>query len=215
MRVICTGTYLHLDEDGFLCSVATDGRRIVRYSSSVKPDDFSPVIVPHRAMDEICKIGSGTFSVSSNLCKMSVNGWNYCSNLIDATFPDYTRMIAPLTGSNFEVDRVELIEAVTRLSSVSDSVGLVDLSFGERLIAQRHSVGEGIETLECLPSEDGEKSFSVPYGQLIKSLESLHGNRVQFFIRTPMDPIRLFDPDDPKSIAVQAPSAPRVKAVAA
>ncbi|WP_315833934.1 DNA polymerase III subunit beta [Bradyrhizobium prioriisuperbiae] len=205
-RPVYSGVYVH-DDEGALCSGGYSTANLVRFSTDVPADGFSGVIVPRAAVDEIGKIGAGELTLASNVLRISSGSRSYCSKLIDGKYPEQYRSVIPeIGGSFFDVDSEEFSECLSRLAVISDFADerLMDVVVGEdEISASIVGAGDGTETIECDVSGAAGKSFCMPVRQLLGACQMMRGEKLRFYLRRTMDPVRIVDPGESSAINVQ------------
>ena len=126
VRFYLNGLLLEVS-DNKICTVATDGHRLA-YSESeqdVHPDNVLQVILPRKGVSELAKVLEDdqqpvTIELSSNHLRIAHPEITFTSKLIDGKFPDYKRVIPPETGHEVIADRVQLKQALSRASILSN-----------------------------------------------------------------------------------------------
>lgn len=209
-RPFCMGAYVH-SADGVICSAATDGKHFVRYASKASLPDLIGVVVSTAAMAEIVKLGPGKLSVSDRTISLETPTRRYCSKLIEARFPDYTKFAPPLIDNYVEVDRAELSACFQRLASIAamDSQIYFEIGAGEIVISVA-GAGEGIETVRC----SGEATSALVCGsvdQFLESMKMLDGEVLHLHVspRATATAFRITDPSEPTAILFQSTQVPR------
>lgn len=125
-RYLC-GCFLH-ETNGFISAAATDGHRLAvcRIAEGLP---MGGVIIPtatiERAVELLPRATATTVScaVSDRCICFSVGDAILTSKLVDGTFPDYPRGIAPCLATPLVVDRANLLEAVKRVGLVCQGQG--------------------------------------------------------------------------------------------
>lgn len=201
------GVYLH-NEAKKLSSAATTGYVLLRFSSDIDAGDFKGAIIPKSAADEILKMGAGELSISDRIVSIAAKHQIYSSRIIDATFPDYRRVIPELDGTKIVVDRDALIECVSRLSSIGTFIesDLIDISIGvDELSISMTGTADGAENIEC---EASESAFICLKGsQLLDALKAMRGESLELYIRNENSAFRIVDRSEPDAINVLMPCA--------
>jgi DNA polymerase III sliding clamp (beta) subunit (PCNA family) len=149
-------------------------------------------------------------SWSERILTVRKHGWRYSTKLVEGTYPDYRRVIAPTCPAFITVDRAELVAAVTRLDVLADRRSALSLSWDDdpaELHLALNGNGEGVEGLPCEAPDMKAGKISVASGPFLGLLEAISGTQVQLHIRSYRESFRLVDPDCPDLIAVQAPCA--------
>jgi DNA polymerase-3 subunit beta len=119
-RIYLNGIFLHA-HDKTLRAVATDGHRLA-HNSAPSVGAIPSVIIPSKTVGLI-PAGAVDVSLSKNKIHLATADTIIVSKLIDATFPDYQRVI-PSSNSNIVIiDRKSLADAVVRASAVASERG--------------------------------------------------------------------------------------------
>lgn len=119
-RYYLNGVYLH-NPGSSLRAVATDGHRLA-HNSAPSVGVIPSVIVPAKTVGLI-PAGTIDVSLSSTKIRLATADTIIVSKLIDATYPDYQRVI-PANNSNIvTIDRKALANAVARASAVATERG--------------------------------------------------------------------------------------------
>lgn len=213
-RAFCMGAYVH-SADGVICAAATDGKHFVRYASKASAPDLTGVIVSTASMVEIAKLGPGKLFVSDRTVSLVTPTRRYCSKLIDARFPDYTKFTPPLIENYLEVDRVELSACFQRLASIAavDSQIYFQIEPGEIIISVA-GAGEGVETVRC--SSDAVPALVCgSVDQFLETTKMLDGEVLHLHISPRASSFRIADPTEPAAIVFQSTQVPRRQQAAA
>jgi DNA polymerase-3 subunit beta len=204
-RYYLNGILLHDSSGGLIRSVATDGHRLASVISTASQYQLSGgdrdqggdrgIIVPRQAVALALKLlrGRKPESVilrrSKTLVEISTDGFSLTSRLIDATYPDFERLIPGPQPNQATIDRVELIEALERLGAVAEresktllgAVGL-ELAEGDTAISltlsRQPDVGSDLIDAELT----GRARIAFNVDLLTEQLGELEGERVRFDI---------------------------------
>ncbi len=120
-RYYLNGVHLHSTAEGGIRAVATDGHRLAHNTASGMPT-IPPVIIPAKTVG-IVPAGEVDVSLSARMCRFATADTVIVSKLIDGTFPQYERVIPSGNDRFLIVDKKELIQAVSRIASVSTQRG--------------------------------------------------------------------------------------------
>jgi DNA polymerase-3 subunit beta len=131
-RYYLNGIFLHVDA-GKLVAVATDGHRLSRnIGQDVEP--IPGVIVPRKTVGIIPK-GSVTVSLSDAKIRFVAGDITILSKLIDATYPDYKRILPTNNDKLVTFGTDDMAKAVARVSVISTERGrAVKLSIADEQI---------------------------------------------------------------------------------
>lgn len=133
-RYYLNGVFMH-SHNGRLRFVATDGHRLA-LRDSIPCTSEGGIIIPRKAIHEAVKLCGGAddvaVSYSESAISFEVEGARLQSKLIDATYPDYQRIIPQSNDQRATVDVQGLASSVDRVSSVAeDGTKAVRLSWAE------------------------------------------------------------------------------------
>lgn len=123
-----------LPSNGKLVMVGTNGHRLSLVDANIPDATFaipSGVTIPDKAVTEIKRLVDKAEKVFVGICKGDVVVKTDDAYLklktITASYPDYKRIIAPKTEISLTANRKDFLQAVRRVSVVSDN-GKTDLS---------------------------------------------------------------------------------------
>jgi DNA polymerase-3 subunit beta len=125
IRYYLNGMLLVVDGK-MLRAVATDGHRLALASVECEASsERIEVILPRKAVLELVKLLTDaddqvTIDFSASQVKFSFNEVTLVTKVVDGKFPDYTRVVPTNYERAFEIDRVELQEALQRVSILSN-----------------------------------------------------------------------------------------------
>ena len=132
-RFYLNGIYLHTAEnnDGaVLRSVATDGHRLAQVEMPIPEGaaGMPGIIVPRKTVIELRKLCEDNearmkVELSEKKIRFSTEGLKLTSKLIDASFPDYDRVIPKDNDKQMGVTNAEFAAAVDRVSTLSTDKG--------------------------------------------------------------------------------------------
>ncbi|MDR1933442.1 MAG: DNA polymerase III subunit beta [Spirochaetales bacterium] len=168
-RYYMNGVYLEKN-DNTLVMVATDGRRLSYISKQPEGviSDFSPIIIPDKALNLIRRLASGEGNISLAINDKNVffafDNQNISTTLIEGTFPNYQRVIPAEQSHRVIIKREELSEALKRVSPLVDQKArriYVNLKNGSLLLSSEESeIGLAKEEIAC-DYEGNEITFAL------------------------------------------------------
>jgi DNA polymerase-3 subunit beta len=177
-RYFMNGVYLEkVDEE--LIMVATDGRRLSYISKKVNGSipEFSGVIIPPKILHLIRKLAPGqgnlSLAVGDNNLFVRFNQHRVSSNLIDAQFPNYKRVIPEKQEYRLVVERDGLQAALRRVSLlVEEKSRRIQLGIEPAILIVNSSEGEiGSATEEVGCEYDGpQMTIAANYMYLLEPL---------------------------------------------
>lgn len=205
-RPILTGILVVVDE-GTLRMVATDSYRLCVKEAAVSGlSGGIELVVPGKAMEDVAKlIGSAetvSLGVSENQVVFAFGNTTFISRRIEGTFPNYRQLLPKEYVTRVVVDRVELLEAVKRVSLMAQHNSPVRLSVNMadhtlRLSAAAQDIGEANEDIQAQPEgEDVEIAFSHAY--LLDGVAVAEGDTIALEVTSPLKPgvIKTTENDD-------------------
>jgi DNA polymerase-3 subunit beta len=125
-RYFMNGVFFEKDGDKIIM-VATDGRRLAYANKTVDKNinDFTGIIVPPKILNTIMKRagseGSVSISVTDKTIFIRFGSYNLSSVLIEGQFPNYRRVIPESQNNSFSINRLEMIDALRRVSLMVES----------------------------------------------------------------------------------------------
>ena len=178
-RYFMNGVYFEKTDDK-LVMVATDGRRLsyVAKSAEAKVGDFKGVIIPPKILHLIRKLCAGegnlSLAISENSLFVRFGQLRIASNLIDAQFPNYQRVIPKSQEHRLTVSRDSLQAALRRVSLlVEEKSRRVQISVEPGNLEVSSSEGEIGMAKEQMPCEyDGPAmTIAANYSYLLEPLK--------------------------------------------
>lgn len=122
-RFMLNGVYMHSMNHGPVCFVATDGHRLAVQHTTLETLDNHGVIIPRKTIAEITKLCYGD-TVDVNWNDRSITFTNedttLTSKLIDATYPEYERVIPRHNDNKLTIDANTIKAASDRVASIND-----------------------------------------------------------------------------------------------
>lgn len=189
-----------------LRAVATDGARLALAEAACPKAwaEMAPVTAPLKAVNEIRRLlegVSGEVSIGTNgrLFAVVLDEASLCAKLIEANYPDYTRVI-PRDNRNTAHARVAPLAAALKRCALmaADKARTVTLDIEAGQLTLRARDGEGGEAEEVVEAEvgagSGEFRFNSKY--LAELLAQIGGETVRIEFGSPNDAWRVVDPAD-------------------
>lgn len=194
LRPAMTGMLIQLSDKEFR-AVATDGHRLVRYTtSSIKGiKAIEEIIIPSKALTLLAKSveeAEGVMTTNASHVQFQFGSTTLTSRLIQEKYPNYESVIPLDNEKSLTIDREELLASVRRVALYSSStthqirfsmkanelrVTAEDVDFG----------GEAREKLRCIyDGEDMEIGFNSTY--VVDLLSHLDAESVTFRFNNPV-----------------------------
>lgn len=195
-RPILTGI-LVVVEAGVLRMVATDSYRLcVREVPLEGAASEIELVVPGKAMEDVAKlIGSSevvSLGVAENQVIFSFGETTFVSRRIEGSFPNYRQLLPKEHTTRAVVDRVELLEAVKRVSLMAqhNTPLRVKITTGDHILtlsAATQDIGDAAEDVQVTPEgEDVEIAFNHAY--LLDGVSVAEGDTVAIEVTSPLKP---------------------------
>ena len=129
-RYFLNGLYFNIlikDNSSEMTFVGTDGHRLATSSSITNDfnDEVPGVIIPKKTINELSRLLSENYEeieidISSNKIIFYIENLILISKLIDGNFPDYTKVIPKNNNNNLKINRLSLLSAVDRVSTIAN-----------------------------------------------------------------------------------------------
>ena len=162
-RYFMNGVFFEKAEDKFVM-VSTDGRRLAFISKSAASDikDFSGIIIPPKILNIVLKRagdeGMARIFITDKTVFIQFGSYKLSSVLIDGQFPNYRRVIPESQINSFTVNRLEMLEALRRVSILVEQKSrrvYIGLSSGmASVFCEENDIGNAREEIPC--KYDGE-----------------------------------------------------------
>lgn len=194
-RPILTGVLLVV-EGTEIRMVATDSYRLAIRTATLETPaaERIEVVVPGKSIEEVPKIaGSATtlnMGVSSNQIVFRVGETTYVTRRIEGTFPNYKTLVPSEGETTISVDRVELLEAVQRVSLLAQHNAPVRLKIADNtltLSAVTQDVGEASEDL-MIDASGNPLEIAFNHAFLLDGVNSSDDERLTFIATGPLKP---------------------------
>jgi DNA polymerase-3 subunit beta len=154
--------------------------------------------------------GSVTLRRSGRLFAVEGVGFVLIARRIDATYPDYERLISSDGPNVVTISRTRLRESLARFAAVTDPQSrthIVSLRWNT-FDGLRLSASDGSE--DCLAANvEGEGETAVQIRYLAEVIDALRGDEVRICVGQPGNMILITDPGDESFFAGLMPIRPR------
>jgi len=217
-RYFLNGLYIHAKNEGgikVLRIVATDGHRLACVESPLPTgaENMTGIIIPKKTVAEIRKLlddasaDNITISVSENKIRFTLDEVTLTSKLIDASYPDYERVIPIQNDKNLEVNVKNLAAAVDRVSVVAEKTRAIKMITRPNHITITTSSADLGSAMEELESKYDSDQLEIGYNfrYLLDILAQIKGDEVKFSFSDAMSPAVLHDTSDASAIYVLMP----------
>ncbi|MCL2380320.1 MAG: DNA polymerase III subunit beta [Treponema sp.] len=170
-RYFMNGVFFEKAENKFVM-VATDGRRLafINKSTESKVSDFSGIIIPSKILNIVMKRagdeGMAEICVSDKNIFINFGSYKLSSVLIEGQFPNYRRVIPENQVNSFTVNRVEMLDALKRVSLLVEEKShrvYLGLSSGAiSVYCEENDIGNAREEISCT-YEGEEHTIALNY----------------------------------------------------
>lgn len=206
-RYYMMGIYL-CAVDKQLCAAATNGHRLSETFIALDPGTMPGVILPAKtatALEELAR--DVTLQITTQRVELAADNRRVISKLIDATFPDYKRVLPTVSNNNVSVDGQALLGAAKRLSAILEAKAkeqAIGLQWGDGQFAVCLKDDAGLEEIEPLACT-GKGQTAVQARYLIPQLEALDADTVTIDHIGGGYPIRVTRVDEPATTTILMP----------
>ena len=170
-RYFMNGVFFEKAEGNFVM-VATDGRRLayICKPANSEIEDFSGIIIPPKILNILMKRagdeGMAGISVTDKTIFIQFGSYKLSSILIEGQFPNYRRVIPENQVNSFTVKRLEMLDALRRVSLLVEQKShriYIGLSSGiASVYCEENDIGNAREEIPC--KYDGEElSIALNY----------------------------------------------------
>lgn len=184
-------------------ATATDGHRLAH--TAVQLPAFEPIIIPRKTVSLWPK-GSANVSLSSRMVRVQTADLTLTSKLIDATYPDYQRVIPQNNDKHVLVDKAAMQAAVARVATVSTDRSRavkLDIAPGQIALSVRGDA-EATDAVEAdYSGEPIEIGFNSAY--LAEILSAVPGDTVRIALNDAGSPTLFTAPDVDGVVTVLMP----------
>ncbi len=187
-RYFMNGNYLEKDNKR-LVMVATDGRRLSYSTKEVDTDipEFNGIIIPPKVLNLVKKLSSGEgdlkIAIEDKTLFINFDNQSVTSSLIDAKFPNYSKVIPHDLEHEVVVDRLSLLNGLKRVSLLVDKNSKqiqIEISGDKMCLKSTESeVGVAEETIDC-QADISEAKFSLNYVYITDPLKAMEEKEIKF-----------------------------------
>jgi DNA polymerase-3 subunit beta len=217
-RYYLNGVFVHVEgvENPKLRFVSTDGHRLARMELDA-PDGaigMPGIIVPRKTVKEAISIASAAkgdevrIDVSETKIRFTHGNTVLTSKIIDGSFPEYQRVIPPMSNIFAEVDAKSFAAAADRVATISSERGkAVKLTFsrdGLTLVTNNPDAGSAEDFVEAdFDAEQIDIGFSAKY--VADVLRSMGDGEAKVSLTDSGSPTIFTNEDRPELLVVLMP----------
>jgi DNA polymerase-3 subunit beta len=191
-RYFMNGVYFEKGEDK-LVMVATDGRRLA-YISKEAPgiNDFKGIIIPPKILNIIIKRagdeGMISLSITDRTIFVQFGSYRLSSILIEGQFPNYRRVIPESQNFSFSVNRLEMLDALRRVSLLVESKShriYLKVSPGTMAVySEENDIGDAREEIPCKYGGE-EVSMALNYRYIDEPFKVMKEDEISIYFSDP------------------------------
>jgi DNA polymerase-3 subunit beta len=174
-RYYLNGIYVHPRHD-MLSGVATDGHKLAlldapgehSWSADGQAPDAPGVIVPTKTVKTILATlgakatGACRLTIDNSRITLTTTEFTLRSKVIDATFPDYTRVIPDTSSRTATFDPAEMKTAVARIAGITDKRQAIKITPAFSAVEARYEGETHSMTVDFIGAEyHGDSCFGV------------------------------------------------------
>ena len=206
------GILIHSDEKEINC-ISTDGHRLSCCSIANENNvEIANSIIPKKAVFEIIKILSlyqndqVEIKLSEKKICISIKNITFVSKLIDASFPDYKKVIPLQNDKILEINIKKLKNSIERVSIVnmhSDNKGMLfNVTPNSLSISSTIDSDAASETIDVKFSSDESMNIKYNFKYILDSINHINDENCVFKISNPENSILITQktPDSKKNL---------------
>lgn len=221
MRYFLNGIFLHVtsDPEPVLKAVATDGHRLARVTLP-QPEgaaDMPDIIVPRKCVAELRKLldeadGDVRIDLSASKIRFTFpeasGGAVLTSKLIDATFPDYSRVIPTGNDKLLKLDPASFAQGVDRVATIAtEKTRAVKMALDTDRITLSVTSPENGTAAEEVPGDYKADGFEIGFNAryLLDILAEIDGDMVELHLADAGSPTLIRENDKSSALYVLMP----------
>ena len=217
-RYFLNGLYFSINNENgksMLTFVGTDGHRLAKLSiaNSTKTEDVNGVITPKKTINELYKLLSENtddiqIEINSNKIIFYIGRLILISKLIDGTFPDYKRVIPKNNNENLFVNRLNLLSAVDRVSTIdSEKSPVIKFKLFKNLVNLSTFNNDNSSATEDIEAKFEGKEIEIGFNSkyIMDMLDNLKENEILISFMDNSSPIIAQEKSNPDLIYVLMP----------
>jgi len=193
-RYFMNGIYFEKSENKFIM-VATDGRRLAFINKNAEegaPEHFSGVIIPSKILNIVLRRagdeGMAGICVSDKTIFIKFGSYSLSSILIEGQFPNYRRVIPEKQEESFTVNRLEMLEALKRVSLLVEEKShrvYLGLSSGSiSVYCEENDIGNAREEISCVYEGD-EHTIALNYRYIEEPFKVTSADEISILFTDP------------------------------
>jgi DNA polymerase-3 subunit beta len=192
-RYFMNGVFFEKTEGKFNM-VATDGRRLafINKTAALGVKDFPGIIIPPKILSIVMKRagdeGMANISVTDKTVFIQFGSYKLSSVLIEGQFPNYRRVIPENQEKSFTVNRLEMLDALRRVSLLVEQKShrvYIGLSPGSASVfCEESDIGNAREEIPCKYNGE-ELTIALNYRYLEDPFKVMGGDEIGILFNDP------------------------------
>lgn len=212
------GVYFQIHGEGAeksLRAVATDGHRLAMAWDALPEGaaEMPSVILPRKAVEILTRIidrpkKDVRIGLSENRFSLALEEFRFTTRLVDATFPDYQKVIPKDDGSSMQVDARKFRDAVSLVATISmDRSRFVKLKVEDGTLTLETASPDGGEGRNQLPVEFSGDKVEIGFnaGYLMEMAAQITEGKATFVFADDQTPTLVRGKDDARCLYVLMP----------
>lgn len=207
-QAVLTGVCFNI-QNNILELAATDGNRLARIQKEINTtvDELINFIVPAKTLAEVQRISSivddenVTLKIQKNKILFEFENLTFQSKLVDGIYPKYQQLIPNASERKTIIDRVELINAIERVSvMVNDRTNVVKFNFSQgqlEIMADTPEAGRSKDYMDIEYNFD-DMLTAFNYKYVLDALKNMDSKNVEIEISDVLA-ASIFKPQDDKN----------------
>lgn len=200
--------------------IGTDGHRLAVCGRTIKGGNASfekreegqQIVIPKKTLNEIRRFmdteGEFKIGIGDKLLFFKGGDVYLTSRLIEGTYPNYKQVIPQKGEHEIQVNRLDFINAVKRVSVMSrekTKAILIEFTEGKAVLRSRdQEIGEATEEVDLNYKGPGI-TLGLNHQYLIEALDSMEDEDVTFNMQTNLSPCIIKQESDPDSLCIVMP----------
>ena len=209
-RPVLTGVYLHSHE-GYLYAVATDSYRLAE-KQLIKTSQNISLLIPASSLQDLLRILPETVetvevSADNQQALFTAGDIELVTRLIDATYPDYRKLIPSSFTTTAKLARDEFIN-ITKVSSLfaRESAGSITIQVAENTISITSIASQlGENTSSAQAESDGTGDVTLNSRYLLDALNAFSTKETSINFNGKLEPCVIKSPETPDYTHVVMP----------
>lgn len=195
-RPVLAGVYCKV-ENNVLVFAATDSYRLSQYTIKASGLEDMEIIIPHRTIQELIRIvktediSEITIGITDTEIVFYTDSITLTSQLIDGSYPDYTKIIPKSSPVKIEISKDDLVSGLKIASLFSrENAHTIQLSVSKdklSIISEGAQIGKNISSIPVKNTGEAQE-ISLNARYLIDTMSSIVEKTVVITMQDKLDP---------------------------